>query len=107
MQFHLINLNTKTVYCRSISCWALISLYCIKDLDFTDEKNNFLKAKTKGCGFWSYKLDNEKNTVSDLNKDEISSLKTLSKINDLITRKSDEDNSIVLINKSSYLDKMH
>ena len=49
---------------------------------------------------------NEKGAVSNLNKDEISALKTLSKNKDLLILKSDKDNSMVLIDKSDYLDKM-
>ena len=47
-----------------------------------------------------------KKTLSSLNKDEIFALKTLSKSLDLIIQKSDKGNSIVLINKSDYLDQM-
>ena len=38
---------------------------------------------------------------------EINALKTLSKNKDLIKQKSDKGSSIVLINKSDYLDKMY
>ena len=79
----------------------------IKDLDLPNEKANFLKAKIKDCALSSFKLYNEKGAVSSLNKDEIVALKTLSKNKDLIIQKSDKGNSIVLINKSDYLDKMY
>ena len=49
---------------------------------------------------------NEKGAVSNLNKDGISALKTLSKNKDLLIQKSDKGNSMVLIDKSDYLDKM-
>ena len=48
----------------------------------------------------------EKGAVSNLNKDEISALKILSKNKDLLIQKSDKGNSMVLIDKSDYLDKM-
>ena len=51
--------------------------------------------------FSSFKLYNEKRTVSSLNKDEIFTLKTLFKNKDLTIQKS--DNSLVLIDKSDYL----
>ena len=79
----------------------------IKDLDLPYEKTNFLKAKIKVCALSSFKLYNEKGAVSSLNKDEISALKTLSKNDDLIIQKSGKGNSIVLINKSDYFDKMY
>ena len=79
----------------------------IKDLDCPNEKANFLKAKIKDCALSSFKLYNEKGAVSSLNKNEINALKTLSKNKDLIIQKSDKGNSIVLINKSDYLDKMY
>ena len=78
-----------------------------KDSDLPNEKTNFLKVKIKDCPLWSFKLYNEKGSVSSLNKNEIFALKTLSKNKDLIIKKSDQCNSIVLINKSDYLDKMY
>ena len=72
-----------------------------------NEKTNFLKAKTKDCALSSFKLYNEKDVVSSLNWEEIFALKTLSKNKDLIIQKSDKGNSIVLINKSNYLEKMY
>ena len=71
------------------------------------KKTNFLKAKTKDCALSSFKLYNEKDAVSSLNREEIFALKTLPKNKDLIIQKSDEGNSLVLINKSDYLDKMY
>ena len=79
----------------------------IKDLDLPNEKTNFFKAKIKDCALSSFKLYNEKGAVSSLNREEIFALKTLSKNKDLIIQKSDKGNSIVLINKSNYLEKMH
>ena len=79
----------------------------IKDLDLPNGKTNFLKAKIKDCALSSFKLYNEKGAVSSLNKDEIVALKTLSKNKDLIIQTSDKGNSIVLINKSDYLDKIY
>ena len=77
----------------------------IKDLDLPNEKTNILKAKITDCGLSSFKLYNKKGIVSSLNKDEVFALKSLSK-NDVIIQKSDKGNSIVLSNKSGYLDKM-
>ena len=79
----------------------------IKGLDLPNKKTNFLKAKIKDCALSSFKLCNEKGAVSILNKDEIVALKTLSKNKDLIIQKSDKGKSIVLNNKSNYLDKMY
>ena len=76
----------------------------IKDLDLPNEKTNFLKAKIKDCALSSFKLYNEKGAVSSLIEDEVFALKTLSKNKDLIIQKSDKGNSIVLINKSDYLE---
>ena len=70
-------------------------------------KNNFLKAKIKDCALSSFKLYNEKGTVSSLYKDEIFALKTLFENKDLIIQKSDKGNSIVLINKSDYLGRIY
>ena len=65
----------------------------IKDLDFLNEKTNFLKAEIKDCALSSFRSYNDRGTVSSLNKDEISTLKTLSKKADLIIQKSDKGNS--------------
>ena len=79
----------------------------IKNIDLPNEKTNFLKAKIKDCALSSFKLYNENGAVSSLNREEIFALKTLSKNKDLIIQKSDKGNSIVLINKSNYLEKMY
>ena len=79
----------------------------IKDLDLLNEKTNFLKAKIKDCALSSFKLYNKKGAVSSLNKDEIFTLKTLSVNKDLIKQKSGKGYSIVVINKSDYLNKMY
>ena len=74
-----------------------------------NEKNNFLKAKIKACALSSFKTYNEKSTVSAVSnfyKNEISALKTISKNNDLIMWNLHIWNSIVLIDKCDYLDKM-
>ena len=76
-------------------------------MDLPSKKNNFLKAKIKECALSSFKLYNEKGFVSSLKKGEIFTLKTLSKNNDLVIQNSNKGNSIVLINKSDYLDKMY
>ena len=49
----------------------------------------------------------EYNAVSCLSKDKIFAWKILSKNNELNIQQSDQDNSIGLINKSDYLDKMY
>ena len=54
-----------------------------------------------------FKLYNEKGAVSSLKKDEIVALKTQYINKDLIIQKSDKGNSIVLIIKGDYLDKMY
>ena len=48
----------------------------IKDLDLPNEKINILKAKIKECALSSFKLDDEKSTVSSLNRNEVFALKT-------------------------------
>ena len=63
-----------------------------------NEKANFLEVKIKGCALSSFKLYNEKGTISSLKKDEISALKTLKIRNWLCkSHESDKDNSILLI----------
>ena len=64
-------------------------------------------AEIKHCAISFFKLYNEKDAVSSLNKAEIFALKTLSRNKGVIIQKSDKGNSIVLINKSYYIDKMY
>ena len=55
----------------------------IEHLYLPNKKNSFLIAKIKDCARSSFKSYNEKIAVSNLNKDEIFALKSLSKNNDL------------------------
>ena len=48
----------------------------IKDLDLPNEKTNILKAKIKECALSSFKLDDEKSAGSNLNRNEVFTLKT-------------------------------
>ena len=72
-----------------------------------NEKKNVLTVKIKDCALSSFLLWNKKRAVSSLNVGETFSLKTLSKNKNLIIQKSEKGNSIVLVNKIDYLDKMY
>ena len=81
-------------------------LYCdIQNLDVTDQKKQFLKDKIKDSALSSfYRIKNS--APLNLIKEEFASLKSLSKNDSLNIQKYDKGNSIAIINKNDYLQKM-
>ena len=81
-------------------------LYCdIQNLDATDQKKQFLKDKIKDSALSSfYRIKNS--APLNLIKEEFASLKSLSKNDSLNIQKYDKGNSIAIINKNDYLQKM-
>ena len=81
-------------------------LYCdIQNLDVTDQKKQFLKDKIKDSALSSfYRIKNS--APLNLIKEEFASLKSLSKNDSLNIQKYDKGNSITIINKNDYLQKM-
>ena len=78
----------------------------IQNLDFTDQKKQLLKARIKDSALSSFISYNKNSAPSNLTKEEFASLKSLSRIDSLIIQKSDKGNSIAIINKDDYLQKM-
>ena len=78
----------------------------IHNLDITKEKKEVLKTRIKDCAFSSFNSYNENGAPLNLTSEEFAALKSLSKNKNLIIQKLDKGNSIALIEKSDYLEKM-
>ena len=78
----------------------------IQNLDITNEKKEVLKTRIKDCTFSSFNSYNENGAPLNLTLEEFAALKSLSKNKNLIIQKSDKGNSIAIIDKSNYLEKM-
>ena len=67
---------------------------------------DFVKAKTKEATLSSYRSYNN-NVPQNLSKEEFTALQNLSKNKDLIIQKSDKGNSVVIVQRQDYLEKMN
>ena len=78
----------------------------IQNLDVTDQKKQLLKVRIKDSALSSFISYNKNSAPSNLTKEEFASLKSLPRNDSLIIQKSDKGNSIAIINKDDYLQKM-
>ena len=78
----------------------------IQNLDVTDQKKQLLKGRIKDSALSSFISYNKNSAPLNLTKEEFASLKSLSKNDSLIIQKSDKGNSIAIINKDGYLQKI-
>ena len=78
----------------------------IHNLDITNEKNKVLKTRIKDCAFSLFNSYNENGAPLNLSPEEFAALRSLSKNISLIIQKSDNGNSVAIIDKSDYLEKM-
>ena len=101
----------------SIPCKKLDSADCIVqfELFFRDIRNldilsnadlDFVKAKIKEAALSSYRSYNN-NVPQNLSKEEFTTLQNLSKNKDLTIRKSGKGNSVVIVQRQDYLEKMN
>ena len=74
------------------------------NLDITNEKTEVLKTRIKDCACSSFNTYNENG--APLIPKEFAALKSLSKNKNSVIQKSDKGNSIAIIDKSDYLEKM-
>ena len=82
-------------------------LYCdIQNLDVTNQRRQLLKARTKDGALSLFSSYNKNSAALNLANEEFASLKSLSKNDSLIIQKSDKGNSIAIIDKDDYLQKM-
>ena len=71
----------------------------------SNEELDFAKTKTKETALSSFRQYN-KNPQQNLSKEELAALTNLSKNKDMVIQKSDKDNSIVIVDKETYIQKM-
>ena len=66
---------------------------------------DLMKTKTKETALSSFRQYN-KNTQQNLSKEELAALINLSKNNDIVIQKSDKVNSVVIVDKDTYIKRM-
>ena len=89
---YLINFE---LFCRNICNLGILPN---EDLDF-------LKTRTKEAALSSYRNYNN-NVPQHLSKEEFLALQNLRKNKNIVIKKSDKGNSVVIVDKADYLDKM-
>ena len=78
----------------------------IRNLEIlSNEDLDFVKTKTKETALSSFRQYN-KNPQQNLSKEEFTALTNLGKNKDIIIKKSDEGNSVVIVNKDTYVKRM-
>ena len=75
-----------------------LEILSIEDLDF-------VKTKTKETALSSFRQYN-KNPQQNLSKEELAALTNLSKNKDIVIQKSDKVNSVVTVDKNTYIQRM-
>ena len=70
-----------------------------------NEDLDFVKTKTKETAWSSFRQYN-KNPQQNLSKEELTALTNLSKNKDIIIQKSDKGNSVVIVDKDTYIKRM-
>ena len=71
----------------------------------SNEDLDFVKMKTKETALSSFRQYN-KNPQQNLSKEELTALTNLSKNKDIIIQKSDKGNSVVIVDKDTYIKRM-
>ena len=78
----------------------------IKNLEIPPETRDLLKARIKDCAITSLDEYNKNIPPKNLTKEEFASLISLSKNVELVIQKSDKGNSVVLIDRNVYVDRI-
>ena len=71
----------------------------------SNEDLDFVKTKTKETALSSFRQCN-KNPQQNLSKEELAALTNLSKNKDIVIQKSDKGNSVVIVDKDTYIKRM-
>ena len=78
----------------------------IRNLEIlSNEDLDFVKTKTKETALSSFRQYN-KNPQQNLSKEELAALTNLSKNKDIVIQKSDKRNSVVIVDKDTYINRM-
>ena len=79
----------------------------IRNLEvLSNEDLDFVKTKTKETALSSFRQYN-KSPQQNLSKEELAALASLSKNKDIVIQKSDKGNSIVIVDKETYIKRMN
>ena len=71
----------------------------------SNEDLDFVKTKTKATALSSFRQYN-KNPQQNLSKEELATLASPSKNKDIVIQKSDKGNSVVIVDKETYIKRM-
>ena len=78
----------------------------IRNLEvLSNEDLEFVKTKTKETALSSFRQYN-KSPQQNLSKEELAALASLSKSKDIVIQKSDKGNSVVIVDKETYIKRM-
>ena len=78
----------------------------IRNLEIlSNEDLDFVKTKTNETALSSFRQYN-KNPQQNLSKEELAALANLSKNKDIVIHKSDKSNSVVIVDKDTYIKRM-
>ena len=78
----------------------------IRNLEvLSNEDLDFVKTKTKETALSSFRQYN-KSPQQNLSKEELAALASLSKNKDIVIQKSDKGNSVVIVDKETYIKRM-
>ena len=78
---------------------------CNLGIFLSKEDRDFVKTRTKEAALSSYRNYNN-NVPQHLSKEEFLALQNLRKNKNIVIQKSDKGNSVVVVDKADYLDKM-
>ena len=78
----------------------------IKKLDLSTNDLDFVKTKIKDIALSSFRTFDTHHNISNLSEEEFAALKEFSKKLDLVIQKSDKGNSVVLVDKIAYLQRV-
>ena len=72
----------------------------------SNEDLDFVKAKTKKTALFSLSRQYNKNPQQNLSKQELAALASLSRNKDIVIKKSDKGNSVVIFDRKTYIKRM-
>ena len=78
----------------------------IRNLEILPNKDSdFVKTKVKETALLPFKQNN-KNSQQSISKEELAALTNLSKNKDIVIQKFDKGNSVIIVDKETYIKKM-
>lgn len=78
----------------------------VKNLELSAEDMEFVKTKIKDTALTSFRSFDKNNIPSNLSESEFQALRNLSSNLDIVIQKSDKGNSVVLVDKVAYIERV-